>query len=99
VESEANANQTKLQSAQIFLPQMFSEQGLDFEDEVEKAATAFGVTGDEMRKRLLDATLKPTIASVSQQSSPGIEEAVAAAIRNLARRNEPARMNGAPHVN
>lgn len=99
VESEASANRTKLESAQVFLPQLFAEQGLDFEDEVEKAAAAFGVTGDEMRKRLLDATLKPTIASVSQNTQPPAQEDVAAVLRDMNRRGL-LNMNGAhAHVN
>lgn len=58
-ESEANANQTALQSGQKFPHQIASEAGLDFEDELEKAATSFGVSPDELRKRLLDVMLPP----------------------------------------
>lgn len=54
VEAEANANQTKLKSGQAFPHSLFSDAGLDFEDELEKAATSFGVDVDAMRKRLLD---------------------------------------------
>ena len=97
VESEANANQTKLQSGQIFLPQLFAEQGQDFEDEVEKAAVAFGVTADDIRRRLLDATLKPTIASVSQQSSPTPPAPAAAAV--LRSRMNGHALNGSTHEN
>ncbi len=57
VESEANANQTKLKSGQVFHHQLAAEAGLDFEDELLKAAEAYGVTVDVLRSRLLDVVL------------------------------------------
>lgn len=57
VEAEANALQTRLKSGQTFHHTIFTDAGLDFEDELEKAATAYGVELDELRKRLLDVTL------------------------------------------
>lgn len=99
VESEANATRTRLESGQLLLPQHFANEGLDFEDEVEKAAAAFGVSVEEMRKRLLDATLKPTIASVSQNSQSPSSDSVAAVVRDLNRRGL-LNLNGAnAHVN
>lgn len=57
IETDASANKTKLQSGQIFPHQVFTAAGMDFEDELEKAAVSFGVTPDELRERLLDVTL------------------------------------------
>lgn len=87
VEAEANANQTKLKSGQVFPHTLFSDAGMDAEDELEKAAEFYGISVDDMRKRLLDVTLPP----VQQGGAPGAppevtDEAVAAAFRNLQRR-------------
>lgn len=59
VESEANANETRLQSGQVFVHQLFTDAGMDFEDELAKAAVSLGVTTDELRQRLLDVTYPP----------------------------------------
>ena len=55
--AEANANQTKLKSGRAFHPQLFAEAGLDFEDELNKAAEAYAVPVEELRRRLLDTVL------------------------------------------
>lgn len=85
VEAEANANQTKLQSGQVFHHRLFSEAGMDFEDECDAAAKAYGVDVAEIKKRLLDVTLPE---AQQQQAAPAVatDEAVAAALRNLQRR-------------
>ena len=70
VESEANANETKLKSGQVFPHVLYSDAGLDFEDELERAARSFGVEVDELRERLLNVLL-PT---QSQPSQPVAEE-------------------------
>lgn len=57
VESEANANQTRLKSGQVFLHTLYTDGGTDFEDEIEKGAATFGIKPEEMRKRLLDVIL------------------------------------------
>lgn len=59
VKAEALANQSRLQSGQVFVHQIFADSGLDLEDELERAAVSFGVSVDELRKRLLDVTLPP----------------------------------------
>lgn len=92
VEAEANANQTKLKSGQAFPHSLFSDAGLDFEDELEKAATSFGVDVPKMRKRLLDV-LYP---EQQQGGMPGAkppngepsDEAVAAIMRSIIRRQD-----------
>ena len=68
---EAKANREKLESGQVFLPRYYSDQGLDFEDELREAAKAFGVTEDELRARLLDAHFpKPGVAGRPQPPAP-----------------------------
>lgn len=57
VESEANANKTKLSSGQMFLHRLYADAGLDLADEITAASTAFGVPEDEIKQRLLDITL------------------------------------------
>lgn len=57
VESEANANDTQLRSGQTFPHLLFADAGLDFDDEVEKAAQSLGVDQAEIRKRILDVIL------------------------------------------
>lgn len=60
VEAEANANRTKLESGQIGLHQLYSDSGFDLEDEIAKMAASFGVTEDDIRRRLLDTLLPST---------------------------------------
>lgn len=79
VESEANANETRLKSGQIGLHQIYSDAGLDLEDEIPAMAETFGITPDEMRKRLLDVILPP----VEQAPAPQAPEAVTAALTKL----------------
>jgi capsid protein len=93
VESEANANQTRLQSGQAFLHTLYSDAGMDFEDELEKSATSFGISVDEMRKRLLDVLLPPAQKADAPPTKADMEEAVEAMVRNFTRRNGHA--NGA----
>lgn len=104
VESEANANETKLKSGQIFPHTLFSDAGIDFEDELAKAATTYGIEPDELRKRLLDVILPPVQqggngGDPSQPSSA--TDAVAAILRGINRRNElpKANGNGVAHAN
>ena len=69
--SQALANQNKLASGQILLPQLYSQSGLDFDDEVERAAPQLGISSSELRKRLLDASLP-----VKPEAKPELEQAV-----------------------
>jgi hypothetical protein len=78
VEAEANANKTRLESGQVFLHQLYTDAGMDFDDEVQKAAVAYGVTEQEMRKRLLDVTLPAT-----PQPAPAQAQAVDAVLSRL----------------
>lgn len=85
VESEANAIETRLQSGQVGLHQVYSDAGFDLEDEIPAMAETFGVTEDEMRKRLLDVILPPVQSGGANGSqSPKIDEkAVAATIQRI----------------
>lgn len=84
VESEANANQTKLKSGQVFHPQLFADAGLDFEDEIAKAAEAYGIEVDALRQRLLDVSLPIPQQMVNQADAakPGAVTQAAALITN-----------------
>lgn len=103
VEAEASANQTKLKSGQIGLHRLYSDAGMDFEDEIEVMAASFGVTTDEMRKRLLDALYPPVQQGGAPNQQPAIDEAVTAALRQLERRRDSLAIkvngNGAHHEN
>lgn len=90
VESEANANQTKLKSGQAFHPQLFAEAGLDFEDELNKAAEAYAVPVEELRRRLLDTVLpipQQMVRPSDQQAPPETPAAKQAAASVLNRLN------------
>lgn len=53
---EANARKVDLQSGLTSRPREFERAGLDWEAEDERAAKSFGVSVDEYRKRLFEAT-------------------------------------------
>lgn len=93
VEAEANANEVKLKSGQIFPHRLFSDSGMDWEDECEAAAEAFGITVDEVKKRVLD-TLYPPAKSESAPPANVTDAAVAKAIANLNRRGMLPKANG-----
>lgn len=101
VEAEANANKVKLQSGQVFLHTVYSDSGQDLEDEIEKAAESFGVTTDELRKRLLDVVLPaPVQGGGGSSASTEVKEEVEAALKQLQRRQGLiAKPNGAAHGN
>lgn len=99
VEAEANANKTKLNSGQIFIHRLFSDAGMDFEDEAEAASLSFGIPVEELKRRLLDVILPPPPnvgKEASQANSAATDSAVTSVLKNLERRNGKA--NGV-HVN
>jgi lambda family phage portal protein len=55
----ASATATKLETFQTTLPQVWAEQGRDWEPEMENQAEAFGMTVQEYKKRLADKMLGP----------------------------------------
>lgn len=57
VEAEANANRTRLESGQMGLHQLYSDNGFDLDDEIAKMAASFGTTEDDIRRRLLEGLL------------------------------------------
>lgn len=97
VQTEAEANDTLLKSGQVFPHQLFTNAGLDFEDELAKAAVSFGITPDELRKRILDVNLPEPQQSpdpASQTDQANVDQAVSATLRRLKQRGE---LNG--HAN
>lgn len=80
VESEANANDTNLRNGSIFLPQLYSKKGEDFDDECEKVAQAFGVDVAQVKERLFDLLYPPSqapsppSASVDPGAGKSLEE-------------------------
>lgn len=97
VKTEADANRTKLESGQIFIHRLFSDAGLDFEDECTAAATAFGIEVDELKRRLLDVIFPATPKPSASQSPKPTDDAVAAMFDSIERRIKP-NGNGV-HVN
>lgn len=99
VEAEANANKVKLQSGQIGLHRIYSDAGLDIQDEMQAMATAYGVPPEEVRKRLFDVALPPVQQGGAPSVAKAADDAVAAAFRTLERRNAPMKPNGVSHEN
>lgn len=91
VEAEANANRTKLESGQIFIHHLFSDAGMDFEDEVEAAAQSFGVPVNELKRRLFDVLFPPPKTETPTQSP--LQEPAMAMLLNRALQL-PAKVNG-----
>ena len=106
VESEANANRTKLESGQTFPHLVFAEAGLDGDDEVAKAAVFYGVTEKEVRQRLFDVLLPAEVqaakASIPSPAKPlSADEAISALFGEFDRRGAVSKANGtgAHHAN
>lgn len=103
VESEANANQTKLKSGQAFLHNIASDAGIDFEDELEKAATSFGVPVDELRTRILDVLYPPVQQGGAPGQSPSdstaADSALAAVLRRMEIRRDSLAVKPSGHTN
>lgn len=57
VTSEASANDTNLKNGSLSLSTLYSENGYDFSEEIEKMAEDYGLTVPEMRRYLLQANL------------------------------------------
>jgi capsid protein len=97
VEAEANANKTRLTSGQTFLHSLFSDAGLDFEDETQKAAESFGIPVEELKKRLLDVVLPPppNVGKEVSQANAKTDSAMAALFKTIEHRTNG---NGV-HVN
>ena len=63
--AKADANEKKLKTGQMTLTRMFSESGDDFDDVLPEMAEDYGVSLDEMRKILLNATFNATGSQAS----------------------------------
>lgn len=94
--SEAEANLTKLESGQTFLHLIYADDGRDFDDEVAKAAETFGVPEEVIRKRLFDVLLPEAPKPVPRVSAPQPERSPAAkaAFSTLDRGGLPPKVNG-----
>lgn len=88
IEADAKANNIKLRSGQLFLHRLFAEQGLDFEDEIEKAAELMGRDVQEYKDRLFDHLYPPP----KQIEAPGAKSPAKPAVPAVEKR-----MNG--HLN
>ncbi len=94
-ESEANANKTSLLSGQKFPHQIFSDAGMDFEDELAKAATSFGIPVEELRQRLLDVMLPPAQQPAAPANpAPATDQPVAAVLNRLNGHTNGVHING-----
>lgn len=65
----ATATKTQLESFQTTLPQVWAEQGRDWEEQMEMQAEALGLTLPEYQKRLADKLLDP-VAPVETAATP-----------------------------
>lgn len=94
VESEANANRTRLESAQVGLHQLYTDAGTDLTDELPKMAESFGITVEELQERILDSIFPPpkqALPATAKKPAAKPDEAVDAV---LARVNGHAPLNG-----
>jgi hypothetical protein len=88
VETEAKANEIRLSSGQIGLHRLYSEAGMDLEDEIPEMARTFGVTDDVIRQRLLDVILPPpkqlqsALGGDAESESESLRVAAADILRN-----------------
>jgi capsid protein len=82
VQAEASANETKLKSGQVFPHRLMADGGLDFDDEVEKAALTFGVDEAVVRQRLFDVLLPPPKVPAAP-AGEAAQGAVAAVLNRL----------------
>lgn len=72
IESEAKATDIDLKNGRTSLSRVYSDSGYDFEDELQVMARDFGISIDEMRKRLLDRLL-PETPNVPGTQPPGLK--------------------------
>lgn len=72
--SQALADAQKLATGQILLPQLYSQRGLDFADEVERAAPLLGLSVEELLKRMLDAAMPTKPATVPAPTNEGPDD-------------------------
>lgn len=101
IKAEADATETKLTSGQVGLHRVYSDAGLDLEDEIPAMARTYGVDESVIRKRLLDIVLPSQTAAGSIDSAVADSAAVAArsAIDEHFSRLARVNGNGASHAN
>ncbi len=69
VQTEASANSEKLKTGQTTLSRIYSEQGEDFEDDLEVMARDYGKTPEEMRDILATALFNATNQQASMEQA------------------------------
>ncbi len=69
IQTEANANKTKLSTGELTLSQLYAKQGRDFDDDVETMAKDYGVATDEMREVLKNAIFNLQNQQASMQQA------------------------------
>jgi len=74
VESEANANDKNLRNGSLSLSKRYADAGEDYEDEVAKMATDYGVTDKEMRLILLRELYPTGSAAVLAPPAPPVAQ-------------------------
>lgn len=90
VEAEANANETKLKSGQLPLHRLYTDGGMDLDDELPEMAKTYGVTPEEFRRRLFDTHFPPPKAAAPAGAPQ--EPTMAAILSRLL--NAPPKVNG-----
>jgi capsid protein len=92
---EAEANRTKLESGQIFIQRLFSDNGWDFDDECTACAAAFGVPVETLKTRLFDVLL-PAVKQEAPKS-PAVDppsDALSEALAAFPRKTNGVHVNG-----
>lgn len=83
VKVEADSNATKLTSGQIGLHRLYSDQGLDLEDEIPAMAQTFGVSEVEIRNRLLEICLPAATQPAAPPQQPEPSPPAAASLNRI----------------
>lgn len=92
VEAEANANETRIKSGQIGLHRLYSDAGLDLEDELDAMAETFGVSVDDLRERLLNVLL-PSGDGTATPPRSGPDDVLGASLAAAFRRGAERELN------
>lgn len=97
VQTEAEANKTKLQSCQIFLHRLYSDAGMDLEDEFEQAALVFGVDIKDLKRMVLDSMYpkpKANTVGLADATDPASDDAAVALAARILRSRSGSLLNG-----
>jgi hypothetical protein len=79
VEAEANASAKRLQTGQVFITRLYSDNGYDFEDDCAEAAQALNITPEKLKERLLNVLFpekpEPGVASLADRNQEAKDRA------------------------